>query len=52
VSNMVYESPDKDDFPRLDLNARQLFFGSKEGSLGRPHLTIASPGYLHIILFS
>ena len=52
MSNMVYESPDKDDFPRLDLNARQLFFGSKEGSLGRPRLSFSSSGYLPAILFS
>ena len=52
VSDMVYESTDRDGFSKIGPYATELFFGSNEGSLGRPRLSFSSPGYLPAILFS
>jgi hypothetical protein len=53
VSDMVYESPDKDGFSKIGPYATGSYsLVLRRGSLGRPRLSFSSPGYLPVILFS
>ena len=50
MSDMVYESPDKDGFGPYATDSYSLVL--RRGSLGRPRLSFSSSGYLPAILFS
>jgi hypothetical protein len=53
VSDMVYKSHDKDGFSKIGPYATDSYsLVLWRGSLGRPHLSFSSPGYLPVILFS